>query len=189
MSEENVTWEELVSSGVSAREAKDNSQWLLGDLALQVEKNYGKDSIGKFGGDIGVNKNTLQRYRTVSKIWKPSERIDILSHRHHMVLASREDRLEWIERAADSMWSVEELKIRLTKKESGIDDKVKVGSMLLRKDEWELFLKWFALALDNPASVGQIKEMDNELVQKVKNKIEKLRELEKFDYENNNIKS
>jgi hypothetical protein len=183
-SEEKTDWETLVSVGVQAREAKDNSQWLLGDLAMQVEKSYGKDSLGKFSADIGVNKNTLNRYRSVSKVWKPSERVEVLSHRHHMVLSSREDRLEWIEKAAENMWSVEELKIRLTKSEQGIEDKVKVGSMLLRKDEWETILKWFAMCLDNPEAMKQITEKDNVLVEKIRKKVDKLKELEKFDYEN-----
>ena len=82
------------------------------------------------------------------------------------------------------MWSVEELKIRLTKSEQGIEDKVKVGSMLLRKDEWETILKWFAMCLDNPEAMKQITEKDNVLVEKIRKKVDKLKELEKFDYEN-----
>jgi len=59
--------EQLVSTGMVAREYKDLSQWILGKLALAVDTAYGDNAIGKFASEIGVNINTLQRYRWVVK--------------------------------------------------------------------------------------------------------------------------
>lgn len=61
------SWEQLVSTGMVAREYKDLSQWILGKLALAVDTAYGDNAIGKFASEIGVNINTLQRYRWVVK--------------------------------------------------------------------------------------------------------------------------
>jgi hypothetical protein len=179
-------WEELVSAGIEARESKDNSQWVIGDLAVLVAKNYGTSALEDFSKTIGINKNTVLRYRAVSKVWLPTEREYSLSHRHHMILCSRDDRYEWLEEAASNQWSVEELRLRLKKEELNIPDKVKVGSILFRRDEWERILKWFGLCLDNPNTMSQLDDEDTKIVEKIKNKVVKLISMEKDDYDNTN---
>lgn len=104
-----ISWEEAVSIGMELRLAKDNSQWDLGDLASKVETVYGTDAIGKLANDIGLNKKSMMQYRRVSQAFPPNQRLDILSHRHHMILAPREDRLEWLQQAADNSWSTMQL--------------------------------------------------------------------------------
>ena len=177
------SWEELVSAGVTAKEMSDNSAWVIGDLAVKVSQLYGSDALEKFATDINVSKATIKRYRSVSMAWKPSDRIGALSHRHHMLLTSREDKKEWLERAADESWSVENLRIHLKKLSMDIPETVKVGSILFRRDEWEHILKWFALCIDNPELFKKMDKMDNEIVTKIKNKVTKLIEMEKSDYE------
>ena len=68
------SWEEYISSGLTAREDKDNSQWLLGDLSLGIQKDYGEDSLGKYAYAIGVEKKTLMNYRTISNAFSPETR-------------------------------------------------------------------------------------------------------------------
>ena len=104
-----ISWEEAVSKGMELREVKDNVQWELGDLALEVDTAYGQDSIGKFSNDIGINKKSLQQYRRVSTAFPLETRIAYLSHRHHLILAAREDRLEWLKKAADNNWTTTQL--------------------------------------------------------------------------------
>ena len=106
---EQISWEEAVSIGLELREAKDNSQWKLGDLAMQIDTVYGTDAIGKFAIEIGVNKKSLMQYRRISAAFPPELRVAILSHRHHLMLAPRPDRLEWLKKAEENNWSVLQL--------------------------------------------------------------------------------
>lgn len=104
-----ISWEEAISTGVELRRLKDNSQWELGDLALTVEGAYGTDAIGKFANEIGLNKKSLQQYRRVSQAFEPKHRVELLSHRHHLILTPRPDRLEWLKKCADDSWSTLQL--------------------------------------------------------------------------------
>ncbi len=104
-----IDWEEAVTRGIELREAKDKSQWELGDLALKVEKQYGFDALGKFATDIGVNKKTLQQYRRTAAAFPPAKREAVLSHKHHLILAAREDRFIKLAEAADNSWSSPQL--------------------------------------------------------------------------------
>lgn len=103
------SWEEIVSAGMNAREDVDNGNWTLGDLALEVTKEYGEDSIGKYSYAIGVIKKTLMGYRTVSKVFNPEVRARYrkLSFSHFKTLASLPKPEAWLEKADDNDWSVE----------------------------------------------------------------------------------
>ena len=114
-----ISWEEAVSRGMELREAKDNSQWDLGDLALEVDAVYGQDSIGKFSNEILINKKSLQQYRRVASAFPPNKRSKYLSHRHHMILAPRKDRFEWLERAHDGNLTVSQLERALVVADGG----------------------------------------------------------------------
>lgn len=108
-----ISWEEAVSRGMELRSAKDNSQWDLGDLALEVRSVYGKDSLGTFANEILINKKSLQQYRRVSAAFPPKQRSPYLSHRHHMLLAAKEDRLQWLKRAEENNLTVTQLEREL----------------------------------------------------------------------------
>jgi hypothetical protein len=142
MTDQKLDWESIISLGLEARENKDNGQWLLGDLALQVEKNYGQDSIGKFAIGINEKKTTIMRYRTVSRAWSEEQRIPYLSHRHHQIIASRKDRLELINQANDSNWTVEDLSNHVKKLKGQFDNKLRIRTVTLSLEEIELILDW-----------------------------------------------
>jgi len=109
---ENPEWEALISEGMEAREKRDDSQWTLGDLALQVEKSYGKDAIGKFSYAISIEKKTLMNYRTVAKKFNPETRTRYkkLSFSHFATVASLEKPEAWLEKADTEEMSVEALR-------------------------------------------------------------------------------
>jgi len=90
--QQKLSWEEYVSQGIIARESKDNSQWLLGDLALGVKKDYGEDSIGKYATEISVVKKTLVNYRTTANTFEKSSREDFsrLSFTHFQLCAGQD---------------------------------------------------------------------------------------------------
>ena len=115
--EDKMSWEQAISIGMQLREAKDNSQWQLGDLAANVEKKYGTNALEKFANEIGINKKSLQQYRRVALAFPKDKRISFLSHRHHLILAARKDRFDWLEKAADNSWSVSQLQFEIKKSE------------------------------------------------------------------------
>jgi hypothetical protein len=100
-------WETFVSMGMVAREWKDASQWVLGKLALGVEKIYGLDAIGKYANEIGINKKTLQRYRWVVKHFpkvKAGTQKQLPFYAYEAV-ANTDDPSKWIDRAIDKDWT------------------------------------------------------------------------------------
>jgi len=115
------SWEELVSLGLGLREDKDKTQWQLGDLALQVEKDYGDDSLGKFSVEIGINKSTLATYRTCSGFYPKAlrDKFARLGHAFFQTAmrnASIEMATDWLEEADNNNWSCEGLRIEMDDK-------------------------------------------------------------------------
>jgi hypothetical protein len=108
------SWEEFLTEGMAAREAKDDSNWKLGDLALEVAKDYGEDSIGKFAYGISVPKKSLMNNRTVAKRFPLELRSKYkkLSWSHfEAVSAEKIERPEvWLEKADNDELSVESLR-------------------------------------------------------------------------------
>ena len=113
--EQKISWEEAISIGVELRENKDNSQWRLGDLALQVETVYGQDAIGKLAIDININKKSLQQYRRVSNAFPPKTRSQLLSHRHHMMLVPYDNRFDLLREAEENNLTTSQLELKLCK--------------------------------------------------------------------------
>lgn len=104
------SWEELISDGMESRATKDESQWKLGDLALEVETSYGDDALGKFSREVGVRKKTMYEYRRVAKAFPQSaRRLAKLSFTHYQIAADTEQPEAWLERADDNDWSCEQL--------------------------------------------------------------------------------
>lgn len=118
---QNESWEELVSSGIEARELKDQSQWKLGELADRVETKYGSNSIGVFATSIGVNKNSLLRYRDVYRKFKDREINPAVSFSHHLKAAGTDEPDEWVNKAYEEGWSVERLGVEIDKKRGNSD--------------------------------------------------------------------
>ena len=102
-----LDWESFVSWGMVAREWKDASQWVLGKLALGVEKVYGLDSIGKYASEIGINKKTLQRYRWVVKHFPrvKASSTKILPFYAYEAVSNTDDPGKWIEMAVEKDWT------------------------------------------------------------------------------------
>jgi len=106
------SWEEVVSDGLEARENKDQTAWLLGDLATEVAIAYGGDTLGKYAYAISVDKKTLMNYRTVSQKFDTATRSKYrkLSFSHFAALSATEKPEAWLEKADDEEWSVEMLR-------------------------------------------------------------------------------
>ena len=121
------SWEQFVSSGMEAREKKDNSQWELGDLAKEVETEYGEDTIGKYAYAIGVEKKTMMNYRTIADRFTPDIRKKYakLSFSHFSAISTVVKPEAWLEKADDEDWAVEHLRNEIKKaypSDNEIDD-------------------------------------------------------------------
>lgn len=170
MAETSRTWEEIISDAIVALNAKDNSQWLLGDLGMEVEKTYGAKMIEDFAIKIGVNKETIRRYKVVSKAWPKEWREEFmtpdgdyrLSHRHFQILAPRENRLELAKEACDNNWSCDALIVELMKIDGRYDKKTAVASMTMNVIEVTEILSWF----------NRIREINPEVLNETSYKVE-----------------
>lgn len=168
-------WEEILSDAIVALNAKDNSQWLLGDLGLEVENTFGPGMIEEFAIKIGVNKETIRRYKTVSKAWPKEWRKEFvtpdgdycLSHRHFQLLAPREDRMQWARMAADNQWSCDALTVELMKEKGTYDKNTAIATMSFNSVEIGEILVWFNKIRENwPETL-------NETSYKVESKVNK----------------
>lgn len=102
-------WKYLVDEGVKASDAKDNAQWLLGELALTIAKEYGKSKLSKYAKEIGVDYTTLTRYRQTARAFEKLQRCNFLSWMHHYVASKTDARFEWLQKARENNWSTREL--------------------------------------------------------------------------------
>lgn len=68
MTDDSGDYEQLCTIGREAAKALDKGRWLLGDLVLKVEKQYGWDTIGRFANDCNISKRSAQQYRQCSEM-------------------------------------------------------------------------------------------------------------------------
>lgn len=117
--EQKMSWEACISSGLEARVSKDRGQWALGDLAIMISTVFGPQSLDTYAANIGVAKASLQRYRTVADRFSESirEKFKLLSFSHFQVISSQKDILFWLRKAHDESWSVEKMRLEIKKKQ------------------------------------------------------------------------
>lgn len=183
--QEKRDWEELVSSGLHARESKDKSQWVIGDLAMEVEVSYGDDSLDKYAKDVGIGKETLKRYRTVSRAFPPTDRLYMLSHRHHMVVTALDpiERMSLLNDALENNWSVEALIIEMKTRQGVWKKALAVGSVSFSLSEIDEVRRWFRQMQEVDSSFlnqqsYEVMDRFDQLELKIKKKLEKSKQEE-----------
>jgi len=152
--QQKLSWEEYVSQGLDAREAKDNSQWALGDLALGVKKDYGEDAIGKYATEISVVKSSLETYRKVAKTFQKSIRLDFsrLSFSHFQLCVYQDDPEMWLKLAHNNNWTCEQLALEIKKTKP-----IKENDWLRIYDLWNFLKPDVRLGIAHPGQIpGQI---------------------------------
>jgi hypothetical protein len=101
-----MDFETAILTITEAAKLQGAAQWTQGDAAADVTPVYGEETIAKLAEASGVDSHRLQHYRWVASRFERSVRTDLLSWTHHERLASRDDRLVWLEQAAQNGWSV-----------------------------------------------------------------------------------
>jgi len=84
------------------------TQWIIGDWwAYGAERGYGDGA--ELAAAVGVDYGTVRVYATVARAYELSTRVNNLSFKHHRLVAGREDRGAWLERAGAEGWSSHQL--------------------------------------------------------------------------------
>lgn len=105
-----LDWEGLVNEGIEARKMGDQANWRLGDLASQVQTTYGNGDMPKYAARVRLAYKTLLDYERVAQAYGFSLRNENLSWWHHREVAPLPNRLEWLRRAEENNWTVEQLR-------------------------------------------------------------------------------
>jgi hypothetical protein len=116
--------DELKERGALAREVKDGAQWLLGEIAGEVDARYGTSAIAEWAIGVGIGKSSAYRYGYVTERWRQagfstyaeiSEAFPALSWTHFDAAAGRthnppsiDDALAFLRLASDEGWSCEQ---------------------------------------------------------------------------------
>lgn len=63
----NLTWEEACEMGIAARNLRDLSNWVIGQIAFHVQIKWGEKSMADFAKILGFQRQTVEQYRWVIK--------------------------------------------------------------------------------------------------------------------------
>ncbi len=88
-----LDWDGLVEVG---RKVASAAQWLLGDLACQVETSFGDNTLGKYSFQIGIDYGTLRHCKRVSAAFPESVPRGTHPWSVYKVLAAEPDRVELV---------------------------------------------------------------------------------------------
>jgi len=73
------SYEELCDMGRAAAGSLDLGRFLIGDITLTIQTNYGENTLSEFAKAINVPVTRVREYRTVSKFWNIQQRQKILT--------------------------------------------------------------------------------------------------------------
>ncbi len=88
-------YERLVKAG---REVMSQTGWMLGDLAIQVERIFAESVLKNYAHDIGVSPQTVYNARTIARAFPEATRPEALSFSAAKALAAQPDRQQVAER-------------------------------------------------------------------------------------------
>lgn len=119
-------YELICEAGRIAAQNIDQGRYLIGDLAAQVKKQYGRDTVGRFAKDIGIPKARAQEYRQVCEFWDKTQRRQIFedyagqvnySHlRQAMRLKELDTAMDFIRECGENAYTVEQAHVKLTER-------------------------------------------------------------------------
>lgn len=175
------TWEAVCDLARVAREAQDNMQWLVGDLALAVMDHWGTDSVDDLAREAGYKKDTVMRYARVSKRWPPNKRNYEFSHSHHMVLASYEDRYQRIDQL-QSGTSTEKLRRELVKETPDFKTDFLSIRILFPKSDLETIVKWYLKLVKHHRD--ELHDQDHLVAERLKQNFKKMMYLARGENQN-----
>src|SRR5436190_3212476 len=98
-----VTYEQLVEKGKQAVKKQQSMNWEIGDLAADVESEYGGASLQRFAEDIGVSFDAIRACISTTRAW-PQIGTRVTFWAVHRVLNAHPDRVKII--TENPSWTV-----------------------------------------------------------------------------------
>jgi hypothetical protein len=111
------SWDDLVLAGQRCETARN---WILGDLALEVETSYGERNLQRYADEISVGHDALIKYRYVASRWNSGNRIQNLAWSVHQIFAALDDRAEVIR--SRPTWTVAEAREYAEWRRNAVDE-------------------------------------------------------------------
>lgn len=164
-------WDRSIEILRDAFIGKSNVSWIIGDISLYIIDMFGETALEQAIKEAGLDKfslETAQRYMQVSKAFPTNIRNYTLTHRHHMVLQSVENKVEWLNRAEDENMSAGQL---------GLMVKAEKNPQILNETTVRFTSEELGRILDyiNILKMQEnISELDLDIEDKVRNGISKL---------------
>lgn len=116
--------EDIISEGIQVNRETDDGRWRLVELAVEVEKAYGRNLIGEFAKGVGLRTQTAREYRRVGAFWLQNAAYAALrespvlfySHfRDAVRLKDADAAAAFLEHVADNNLSVEAASVEIRK--------------------------------------------------------------------------
>jgi len=111
-------WESIVTLANSSESDITARRWLIGDLGLLVQKEYGKNRLNDFATKANLARSTVSQYRNLSSFY-PSEvrqEFETLSYSHfRCAMRLKEKAFSFLEDCSANSYTVEQAQIEVTK--------------------------------------------------------------------------
>ncbi len=107
---------EILALAESAETDTTNARWFLGDLALLVQKHYGKNRLDDFAKKAQIATATARKYRNMSKFYQNDLRSAFPNLFYSVFEAAKrlkDDAPVFLTEASANGWTVEECKLRV----------------------------------------------------------------------------
>lgn len=112
-------WESIISLAQSGENDMAQRRWLLGDLALLVGKQYGKNRLSDFATKAGIARSTMNQYKNMSQFYENDTRVSFpnLSYAHfRAAMRLKDDATLFLSEASANEWTVEHAQIEAQKR-------------------------------------------------------------------------
>jgi len=150
------SWEALCDASRHAADDLDTGRWRIGDLAMQVERAYGADTIGKYAIEINIEKRRVYEMCALAHFYPPETRtlfpnLRYSHYRDAARLGDLERSLKFLEQASDEGLTVEQARLRLSGKTQS--DKVKFEIIPARVEIYTHEQAQVIIAIDNADAI------------------------------------
>jgi hypothetical protein len=142
-----VDFEERLLAYWEAERQESGIQWIKGDLLLDLED----ESLREFSEHVSDSYETLKKYRWMASKYEQVLRRTDLLFTHHEVVAARDDREEWLKKAAEQHWSARQMDKEIRKADY---EHKKEGELRIKEARREK-IENIAKAVAQPAEFAQ----------------------------------
>jgi hypothetical protein len=108
-------WESIITLANSSENDMSQRRWLIGDLALLVKTEYGKNRVADFATKANLARSTVSQYKNMSAFYPSDIRYvyENLSYSHFRIAYRfKEAALEFLAEACYSSWTIETAQVK-----------------------------------------------------------------------------